>query len=208
MTPVGGMPTSTVAPLRFISETPCSAAPLTPTVTNTQSALRPPVSSATPRGDVLAPGVDRMGRAEGARGGELARLDVDGDDRRAAGEPGALDGVEADAAAADDDDARPGLDAAVLTTAPTPVSTPQAMSDALSSGTSFGIATACDASTTMCSAKAPVRRPWTSGLPAPSSSGVAGRAETPPRRTPARPRRRPGRSRSCGSASPRHDRRA
>ena len=54
-----------------------------------------------------------------------------------------------------------------------PVSTPQAMSAALSSGMSFGIAIACDWSTTMCSAKAPVRRPWTIGLPAPSCSGVA-----------------------------------
>ena len=54
VTPEGGMPTRTVAPLRFISEAPCSAAPLTPTVTNTQSALRPPVSAADPLGDVLA----------------------------------------------------------------------------------------------------------------------------------------------------------
>ncbi len=67
----------------------------------------------------------------------------------------------------------PGFTAAVLTTAPSPVSTPQAISAALSSGTSFGIAIVCDWSTTMCSAKAPVRRPWTIGLPAPSCKGVA-----------------------------------
>ena len=35
VTPEGGMPTSTVAPLRFISETACSVAPATPTVTKT-----------------------------------------------------------------------------------------------------------------------------------------------------------------------------
>ena len=40
------------------------------------------------------------------------------------------------------------------------------------------------------------------------SAASAGRAETPPRRTPARRRRRPGRSRSCGSAWRRRDRRA
>ena len=65
----------------------------------------------------------------------------------------------------------PALTLAVLTTAPMPVSTPQAISDALSSFRSFGITTACEASTTMCSAKAPVRRPWTIGLPSPSLSG-------------------------------------
>ena len=37
----------------------------------------------------------------------------------------------------------------------------------------WGPSTACEASTTICSAKAPVRRPWTIGLPAPSWSGVA-----------------------------------
>ena len=37
---------------------------------------------------------------------------------------------------------------------------------------SSGIAIACDWSTTMASAKAPVRRPWTIGLPALSLSGV------------------------------------
>ena len=67
----------------------------------------------------------------------------------------------------------PGLTPAVLTTAPSPVSTPQAMSAALSRAMSFGIAIACDWSTTMRSAKAPVRRPWTIGLPALSLSGVA-----------------------------------
>ena len=51
-----------------------------------------------------------MRRAEFARGGELRRLDVDGDDRNAAGEPRALDRIQPDAAAADHDNARAGFD--------------------------------------------------------------------------------------------------
>ena len=54
---------------------------------------------------------------------------------------------------------------AVLTTAPSPVMTPQASSEALSNGRSLGIVTACDWSTTTYSAKAPVRRPWTKARP-------------------------------------------
>ena len=38
---------------------------------------------------------------------------------------------------------------------------------------SFGIATACEASTTICSAKAPVRSPWTIGWPDASLSGLS-----------------------------------
>ena len=49
--------------------------------------------------------------------------------------------------------------------------TPQAISAALSSFTSFGIATACEASTTTYSANAPVRMPCTSGVP-PAVSGL------------------------------------
>ena len=166
------MPTRTVAPLRFISEAPCSAAPLTPTVTNTQSALRPPVSALT----------------RSATFSLLALIvSVAPNSRAAASLPGSMSTAmigEAPASRAPWMELRPtppqpmtttlepALTPAVLTTAPIPVSTPQAMSDALSSGTSFGIATAWDWSTTMCSAKAPVRSPWTSGLPAPSCSGV------------------------------------
>src|ERR1700729_1070157 len=55
--------------------------------------------------DIFAFSVDGLSCAEFARGGELGRLDVDGDDWRSARNPRALDGIEADAAAADDDDA-------------------------------------------------------------------------------------------------------
>ena len=85
-TPDGGMPTSTVAPLRCISEIACSAAPATPTVTNTKSALRAAGDLGDPRGDVLGLGVDRVRRAERPRGLELGVGDVDGDDRRGAGD--------------------------------------------------------------------------------------------------------------------------
>ena len=60
--------------------------------------------------DVLGPGVDRVRRAEGARGFKLVVGDVDGDDRRGAGDPRALHRIQADAAAADDDDAAAGAD--------------------------------------------------------------------------------------------------
>ena len=53
----------------------------------------------------------------------------------------------------------PGLTLAVLTTAPIPVMTPQAISDALSSGISRGMRATWLASTTTCSAKAPIRIP-------------------------------------------------
>ena len=113
------MPTSTAAPLRFISEIACSAAPATPTVTNTKSALAPPVISATRAATSSRLGVDRMRRAERLRRVELGVDDVDGDDRRGAGDPRALHGIEPDAAAADDDDARGRRRTpAVLTTAP------------------------------------------------------------------------------------------
>ncbi len=49
---------------------------------------------------------------------------------------------------------------AVLTTAPSPVMTPQASKAAHSKGTSSGMGTTWDCSTTTYSAKAPVRRPW------------------------------------------------
>ena len=59
----------------------------------------------------------------------------------------------------------PGRTPAVLVTAPKPVSTPQAISEAASSGTSFGMATAWEPSTTTYSANAPVRMPCTSASP-------------------------------------------
>ena len=166
------MPTSTVAPLRFMSEAPCSAAPLTPTVTKTQSALRPPVSaltrSATSSLLALIVSVAPNSRAAASLAGSMSTAMIG----------------EAPASRAPWMELRPtppqpmtttldpALTPAVLTTAPIPVSTPQAISAALSSGTSFGMATAWDWSTTIRSANAPVRRPWTSGLPAPSCSGV------------------------------------
>ena len=52
----------------------------------------------------------------------------------------------------------------MLTTAPKPVITPQASSAARSNGSSGGIPTAWDASTTTSSANAPVRSPWAIGL--------------------------------------------
>ena len=103
------MPTSTVAPLRFISETPCSAAPLTPTVTNTQSALRPPVSavtrSATSSLLALIVSVAPNSRAAASFAGSTSTAMIG----EAPAMPRALDGIEADAAAADDDDARAGF---------------------------------------------------------------------------------------------------
>jgi len=49
---------------------------------------------------------------------------------------------------------------AVLTTAPSPVMTPQASKEAHSNDISSGMGTIWDCSTTTYSAKAPVRRPW------------------------------------------------
>ena len=109
MTPDGGMPTSTVAPLRFINETACSAAPFTPTVTNTQSALRPPVSAVTrsPTSSLLAltVSVAPKSRAAASFMGSTSTAMIG----RSARDPRALDGIEANAAAADDDDARAGF---------------------------------------------------------------------------------------------------
>ena len=68
----------------------------------------------------------------------------------------------------------PGGTCAVFTTAPRPVITPQASSDALSSGSVSGIATTWDSSTTATSAKAAVRSPWCT--PAPSRVRMCGRS--------------------------------
>ena len=54
---------------------------------------------------------------------------------------------------------------AVLNTAPRPVMTPQASSDALANGTSLGIVTTCETWTVTRSAKAPVRMAWWIGAP-------------------------------------------
>ena len=61
---------------------------------------------------------------------------------------------------------------AVFTTAPKPVMTPQASSEALAKGISVGMATAWEASTTAYSAKAPVSRPWVTGWPSFVVSGL------------------------------------
>ncbi len=65
----------------------------------------------------------------------------------------------------------PGRSRAVLVTAPSPVITPQARRAALSNGTSFAIATACEAWTTTLCAKAAVLTPCVTGCPERSLSG-------------------------------------
>ena len=173
MTPEGGIPTSTAAPLRFMSETPCSAAPLTSTVTKTASAFRPWVSSAT-RARTSSPlalivWVAPNSRAAASLPASMSTAMIGVQPERRAPWM-ALRPTPPQPMTTTLD---PVLTFAVLTTAPKPVSTPQAMRAALSSGMSLGIATACDWSTTMCSAKAPVRSPCASGLPTPSASGVS-----------------------------------
>src|SRR5262249_20241614 len=66
----------------------------------------------------------------------------------------------------------PGRIAAVLVTAPKPVMTPHARSEAESSGRLVGMATAWEASTTTYSANAAVRRPCVSGSPPVRRSGL------------------------------------
>ena len=66
----------------------------------------------------------------------------------------------------------PGRTAAVFATAPKPVITPQASSEAASRGRLEGIATTCDWSTTTRSAKAAVRSPCTKGSPPGRRSGL------------------------------------
>ena len=75
----------------------------TPMVTMTLSAMAPQVMSIDQRGRLL----DRRGGVGGAEHLGLLPLEldgVDGDDVAGAGQRRALDGVHADAAAADDDD--------------------------------------------------------------------------------------------------------
>ena len=71
VTPDGGMPTSTVAPLRFISETALFGRALDADGDEDTVGLAPAGELGDPRGDILGPGVDRVGRAEVARGLEL-----------------------------------------------------------------------------------------------------------------------------------------
>ena len=59
--------------------------------------------------DVGGAGIDGVGRAERLGPLELGRADVGGDDRAGAGEPRALQRIQADRAAADDEHARPRL---------------------------------------------------------------------------------------------------
>src|SRR6266404_2663881 len=63
------------------------------------------------------------------------------------------------------------LTPAVLMTAPMPVMTAQPMREAEAKGTSLGMATAWEPSTTTYSAKAPVPRPWVMGAPLREESG-------------------------------------
>ena len=67
---------------------------------------------------------------------------------------------------------RPTPTPAVLTTAPKPVSTPQAMSEATSNGMSAGTEATWLWWTTTCSAKAPMRMPWTMLSPSLAVSGL------------------------------------
>ena len=79
-----------------------------------------------------------MGRAEFARRVELVVGDVDGDDLRGAGDPRALDELSPTPPQPMTTTLDPAPTLAVLTTAPKPVSTPQAMSEATSNGMSRG----------------------------------------------------------------------
>ena len=108
-----------------------------PTVSKTKSAPRPPVSSRTASAR-LAGDFDDVGRAERReRAASGARLPIDGDDALGAGEDGALDDVQADAARADDrDTSRPRGTRAAVSTAPTPVTTAQPSVASASKGTS------------------------------------------------------------------------
>ncbi len=88
------------------------------------------------RGDrVVGRRVDHVARAELLRQHELRREPVHRDDVCRAGETCGLDRVETDTAAADHYNGVTAHDAA-LSTAPTPVVTPQPMSAAFSSGIS------------------------------------------------------------------------
>ncbi len=159
--------------------------------------------------DGLGLGVDRVGRAEFARRDELLRLDVDGDDRIAARDSRALDGVEPDAAAADHHGAGSGLDVG-------------GVEDRAEAGHHAAGDQRGDVELDVPGRSPPPgrrrrgyarrrRRCAVRGRAAcrrRRGAGSAGRAGTPLRRRPARPRRRRGRSRSCGSGWRRRGRRA
>ena len=126
------MPTSTVAPLRFISDALFRRAldadgDEHPVRLAAAGERRDPLADSSPFALIVSVAPNWRAAASLAASTSTAMMG-----RRRRGAP--LDGVEADAAAADDDDARAGFTPAVLTTAPSPVSTPQAMRAALSSG--------------------------------------------------------------------------
>ena len=73
--------------------------------------MRPPVIAVTRAATSSLLGVDRSRSRRTPARRRAWRGDVDGDDRRSAGDPRALHGIEAHAAAADDDDARAGFHA-------------------------------------------------------------------------------------------------
>ena len=114
----------------------------------------PPVSLADRLDGALA-GVDRGVAPSSRASSSFSGDDVDGDDRPGAGQTRAEQRREADAAEAEDGDAvvraRP---CALLTAAPTPVSTAQPNSAAISKGSSGSTLTAECAETTTWSAKA------------------------------------------------------
>ena len=83
---------------------------------------------------------------------------------------------------------------AVLCTAPAPVRTPHANSEAEVDGTSAGYETTCERWTTTCSAKAPVLSPWATGDPVPSVSGPCRSRPKSPEQVTWWPRRQSGHS--------------
>ena len=172
MTPDGGMPTTMVCPVRRISEMPCSKAFFAPTVTSTVSALRPPVMAFTrsTTSSLAAFMVWVAPKAIAASSFDASMSTAMIGWQPASRAPCTLlrpTPPQPMTTALD-----PGRAAAVLITAPTPVSTPQAIRLALSRGTAFGIATAWLASIVTCRAKAAVRKPWTIGSPRFDLSGL------------------------------------
>ena len=201
------MPTSTVAPLRFISEAPCSAAPLTPTVTNTQSALRPPVSaltrSATSSLLALIVSVAPNSRAAASLAGSMSTAMIG----------------DAPASRAPWMELRP-TPPQPMTTTLEPALTPGSVDDRAhprehAAGDERGaverhvvrdrhrLRLVDDHMLGEGAGAQPVDERLAGAVVQAESRDRAG---TLPRRTPARLRRRPGRSRNCGSASPPHGR--
>ena len=99
-----GTPTSTDGPARSRASKACLHVSGLPTASMTTSAPNPSVSSRMRLDRVVVLGVDAVGGAEALGPLELPVVDVDGDDRRGAGQRGARDRRVAHAAAADDRD--------------------------------------------------------------------------------------------------------